>query len=100
MDPEDDKSDNGAAPAQPQASQPPMVLCEHTDRVTGLISYGSTIGSVSWDLSIRLWDVHAALRDMRNLEEPKSTHVIIDAHDDYILSMAHSPELEQIASSS
>jgi len=105
--PEDDKNGgrkgSGAkpnAPSQPQASQPPMVLREHTDRVTGLISYGSTIGSVSWDLSIRLWDVHAALRDMRNLEEPKSTHVINDAHDDYVLSMAHAPELEQIASAS
>ena len=89
-----------AAPAQPQASQPPMVLREHADRVTGLVAYGSTIGSVSWDLSIRLWDLKAALRDIRNLEEPKSAHVIVDAHDDYILSMAHAPEHEQIASAS
>ena len=36
------------------------MLREHTDRVTGLVAYGSTIGSVSWDLSIRLWDLDQA----------------------------------------
>ena len=85
--------------AAPQQAQP-MVLREHTDRVTGLVAYGSTIGSVSWDLSIRLWDVDQCIREMKGGEEPKSTHVLIDAHDDYILSMAHSPELAQIASAS
>jgi len=65
----------------------------HTDRVTGLICVGTTIGSVSWDLSIRLWDVHAAMRDLQNGEEAKPSHVLLDAHDDYILSVAHAPEL-------
>ena len=65
----------------------------HTDRVTGLVCWGSIIGSISWDLSVRLWDVHAALRDLQNGEEAKPTHVMLDAHDDYILSVARAPEL-------
>ena len=94
------KPAGGGAPAQPQATTPPLVLREHSDRVTGLICYGTTIGSVSWDLSIRLWDVHACANDLSLGEEPKSTHVILDAHDDYILSAAYAPELEQLASAS
>ena len=31
----------------PASSQAPLVLREHTDRVTGLVCYGSTVGSVS-----------------------------------------------------
>ncbi len=50
--------------------------------------------------SIRWWDLKAVLRDVSNSEEPRSSHVILDAHDDYLLSVAHAPELEQLASAS
>ena len=72
----------------------------HLDRVTGLVCYGSTVGSCSWDLSLRLWDLPRCLSEVANGEEPKPSHVILDAHDDYILGMAYAPELEQIASAS
>ena len=87
-------------PQQPQATMPPLVLREHSDRVTGLVCYGSTIGSISWDLSVRLWDVRTNLAEIAAGEEPKSSHVILDAHDDYILSCAYSPELHQLATAS
>ena len=32
-------------------------------------------------LAKALWDLQSCIRDMRNGEEPKSTHVILDAHD-------------------
>jgi len=51
-----------------------------------------TLASVSWDLSLRLWDLTS--------ESAASTHVIENAHDDYMLSVAYSPEMQQIASAS
>jgi len=110
----DDMQDDDARPAAPGAPAAvgqESALCfgnglpdgpGHTDRVTGLVCYGGVIGSVSWDLSLRLWDVHAALRDVQNGEEPKPSHVLLDAHDDYILSVAHAAELSppQIATAS
>lgn len=85
-----------AAPRQPQ------VLTEHTDRVTGLALVGaSTLASVSWDLTLRLWQLDAAFDTGAAAGATHaSTHVIQNAHDDYILSVAFSPELGQIASSS
>jgi len=77
-------------------SAPPTVLREHTDRVTGLVMLGGSndhmLASVSWDLSLRLWDLTS--------ESAGSAHVVENAHDDYILSVAYSPELEQLASAS
>jgi len=65
---------------------------EHTDRVTGLVCVDTTLASVSWDLSLRLWDLTS--------EVAASTHVIQNAHDDYILSVAYSPDLQQIGTAS
>ena len=61
---------------------------------------GATIASCSWDLSLRLWDLEECLADHASGEEPRPTHVILDAHDDYILSLAHAPDIEQLASAS
>ncbi len=98
IDPTDDDGSSGGAAAKEKgaASAEPCVLLEHTDRVTGLLCYGATLGSVSWDLSMRLWDINSCLKD----DESKSTHVLENAHDDYILSAAYSPELHQMATAS
>lgn len=71
-------------------------LLEHTDRVTGLACIGHTLVSVSWDLSLRLWNLQSALQSVHGA----SSHWVENAHDDYILSVAFSPELQQIATSS
>ena len=68
------------------------VLSEHTDRVTGLACEGCHLVSVSWDLSMRVWNLAS--------ERGASSHVVDNAHDDYLLSVTFSPEQGQIASSS
>ena len=75
-----------------QAAQ--QVLRDHSDRVTGLVCHGTTLASVSWDLSLMLWDLAPSAHGERIF----STHVVEMAHDDYILSIAYSPELQQYAS--
>lgn len=96
-----------------------VVLLEHTDRVTGLVCMGHTLASVSWDLTLRLWNLQAALQPDQvaisrplcclsllihspnasvcsltacslTSEQSASSHLIEDAHDDYILSLTHS----------
>ena len=101
-----EEAENSAEPAQaaskgqksgavePQPTE--RVLREHTDRITGLVCIGTTLCSASWDLSLRLWDLTTALLP----EGGHSTHHIENAHDDYILSTAFSPELQQIATAS
>jgi len=85
-------------PADKPAAENPQtrVLWEHTDRVTGLVCMGHTLASASWDLTLRLWDLSEALLP----DQGASSHWIENAHDDYILSLAHSPELDQIATAS
>jgi hypothetical protein len=77
-----------------------VVLEEHTDRVTGLVAIGKTLVSVSWDLTLRVWDLEFAFEDGGVGVRCESTHVIQNAHDDYMLSVAYSPELRQIATAS
>lgn len=77
-----------------------VVLDEHTDHVTGLVAIGKTLVSVSWDLTLRIWDLTFAFEDRGVGPRCESTHVIQNAHDDYMLSVAYSPELRQIASAS
>jgi len=82
---------------QAGGEQPRRVLLEHTDRVTGLACFGHTLASVSWDLTLRLWNLaEALLPDHQGV----SSHWVDNAHDDYILSLAYSPELQQIATAS
>jgi WD40 repeat protein len=77
-----------------------VVLSEHKDRVTGLVAVGKTLVSVSWDLTLRVWNLEFVFEDRGVGLRCESTHVIHNAHDDYMLSVAYSPELRQIASSS
>ena len=74
-----------------QASQ--QVLRDHSDRITGLVCHGTTLASVSWDLSLMLWDLAPSAHGAR----VSSTHVVEMAHDDYILSVAYAAELGQYA---
>ena len=78
----------------------PVVLSEHEDRVTGLAVFGKTLASVSWDLTLRLWNLEYVFEDEGTGARCESTHVIENAHDDYILSVAYSSELRQLASAS
>ena len=66
-----------AAPARPgmtlqqqqreqQARQ--QVLHEHSDRVSGLACHGGTLASVSWDLSLMLWDLMPGKQQEWDLE--------------------------------
>jgi len=124
------------------------VLHEHGDRVSGLVCHGGTLASVSWDLSLMLWDLlpgkqqewdlEGGARKVRPRHRPTLTlthtpfpfprttapkpdpnsgphphpnphqkttaittsHVINMAHDDYILNVAYSAELQQYATAS
>jgi len=41
----------------------PVTLSEHGDRVTGLAAVGKTLVSVSWDLTLRVWNLDQAFND-------------------------------------
>ena len=81
---------------QPGEQTQTRVLSEHSDRVTGLVCIGHTLASVSWDLTLRLWNLNEALQP----DQGASSHWVDNAHDDYILSLAYSDELQQLATAS
>ena len=45
-----------------------QVLHEHSDRVSGLACHGGTLASVSWDLSLMLWDLMPGKQQEWDLE--------------------------------
>eukprot|EP00741_Cyanophora_paradoxa_P019100 tig00021122_g18442.t1 len=62
----------------------------HSDRIVGLVVVEDIVVSVSWDMSIRYWD----------LVTGTAAHVIAKAHTDLITGVDYSPDGDEIGTSS
>eukprot|EP00002_Diphylleia_rotans_P033367 TRINITY_DN7090_c0_g1_i1.p1 TRINITY_DN7090_c0_g1~~TRINITY_DN7090_c0_g1_i1.p1 ORF type:complete len:812 (-),score=137.18 TRINITY_DN7090_c0_g1_i1:340-2775(-) len=63
---------------------------DHSDRVSGLKYVGETLISVSWDCSIRFWD-------LRKERQGELITMIRNAHDDAIMAVDYCPSTNEIA---